>query len=461
MKLNTRLTYQELQILVSELKPIVINSFLKNIYHYNGLWLFKFSTISLVYEPITSIWIGEFTERETEIHSVCRKLRLSIGDRKVLDLFILKEDRTIVFKFRDYNLILENYAKGNVILTDLSLNIIVLTRIYGNISHNKSYVELIQNDTEIKLDYSILEESKKLYSQKMVKVQNIIEKKKKEKKTQIDHIKYQIQEFEKKIAKLEETIDEISTQETIDYEKLSKIHADRKKIVLKLSKAHTYNITKEKKIEKKQSEYLILNVNKWYQVYHWWETKHGFLVVGGKNAEQNEKLVKSYLNSNDYYFHSDLPGCGSFILFSKKDTTPDIIDLIDTANGVLSLSQQWKNGTGGNVYWVYGHQVSKTPPSGEYITKGSFMINGTRNYIKVDVLMLGYTLTKNNELVLAPYSVINRIAKKAIKLVPQPDTKKGNMKKLTSLIKSTFNIKDIPKEINLFNYPCRCSLNQS
>ncbi len=32
-----------------------------------------------------------------------------------------------------------------------------------------------------------------------------------------------------------------------------------------------------------------------------------------------------------------------------------------------------------------GEQVSKTPPSGEYIKKGSFMVRGKRNYFKAEL----------------------------------------------------------------------------
>jgi hypothetical protein len=136
MKTNTRLSYEELAALVNELRPLLIGSFLKKIYHYNDSWMLKFNNLSLVYEPNTSIWVGEFAEREKDIHSVCQKLRKEIGDRKVMDLFIIKKDRTVVFNFRDFHIGLECYNKGNLILTDNENKIIVLTRIYGDIRHN-------------------------------------------------------------------------------------------------------------------------------------------------------------------------------------------------------------------------------------------------------------------------------------------------------------------------------------
>ena len=434
-----RLSYDELGSLVTHLQPLIIGSFLKNIYHYKGKWLFKFTNVSLIYEPTTSIWVGNFEERETEIHSVCRKLRLTICNLKVKDFFILHKDRTIVFDFYEHYLIIENYAKGNVILTDTSLNVIVLTRIYNDVSHNKKYTaNFIKNEnTEFKKNLTI-ETSQSMY-------ENKIKSKKKKEKEKIDPIKFQINELENKLNDIINKID----KET-DFKLLEELHTNRKKILYKLDRAKNLKTIKK---ETKKINYITLNNKKWYHSYYWWITKNGFLVVGGKNADQSEKLVKSYMADTDYYFHSDSVGSGSFILFNKNNNPSDI-DLDDTANGLLSLSQQWKNGVGSSVYWVYGHQVSKTPPTGEYITKGSFIVNGTRNYIKVDTLILGYALTKENELLLAPYRIIQRYNKPFIKILPKTDTKKGNMKKLVTLIKELYKVKELPQNISLFNYPC-------
>ena len=35
-----------------------------------------------------------------------------------------------------------------------------------------------------------------------------------------------------------------------------------------------------------------------------------------------------------------------------------------------------------NVYWVNPDQVSKTPPSGQFLKKGSFMIRGSKNFVR-------------------------------------------------------------------------------
>lgn len=42
-----------------------------------------------------------------------------------------------------------------------------------------------------------------------------------------------------------------------------------------------------------------------------------------------------------------------------------------------------------NAYWVLGEQVSKTAPTGEYLTTGSFMIRGKKNFLPPSHLILG------------------------------------------------------------------------
>lgn len=42
-----------------------------------------------------------------------------------------------------------------------------------------------------------------------------------------------------------------------------------------------------------------------------------------------------------------------------------------------------------STYWVYSHQVSKTAPTGEYLSVGSFMIRGKKNFLPPSHLILG------------------------------------------------------------------------
>lgn len=43
-----------------------------------------------------------------------------------------------------------------------------------------------------------------------------------------------------------------------------------------------------------------------------------------------------------------------------------------------------------SAWWVYPHQVSKTAPTGEYLTVGSFMIRGKKNFLPPHPLIMGF-----------------------------------------------------------------------
>jgi len=54
------------------------------------------------------------------------------------------------------------------------------------------------------------------------------------------------------------------------------------------------------------------------------------------------------------------------------------------------MSKAWKNKIVTSAWWVYDHQVSKTAPTGEYLTTGSFMIRGKKNFLPPSSLVMGF-----------------------------------------------------------------------
>ena len=75
MKINNRISTEELEQLVFELNLKLSNQYLQNIYHCEGKWLFRFrGDVHLVYDK-NCLWVGSFPEREKKIHFVCTKLR--------------------------------------------------------------------------------------------------------------------------------------------------------------------------------------------------------------------------------------------------------------------------------------------------------------------------------------------------------------------------------------------------
>lgn len=55
-------------------------------------------------------------------------------------------------------------------------------------------------------------------------------------------------------------------------------------------------------------------------------------------------------------------------------------------------SQAWNSKIVTSAWWVYPHQVSKTAPTGEYLTVGSFMIRGKKNFLPPHPLVMGFAL---------------------------------------------------------------------
>ncbi len=121
---------------------------------------------------------------------------------------------------------------------------------------------------------------------------------------------------------------------------------------------------------------------KWYEKLRWFLTSDGLMVIGGRDATTNEMVVKKHMENRDIYFHSDIHGAASIILKAGKDEIPES-SINQAAAFAACFSSAWAKGLGSaDVYWVHPEQVSKTPQSGEFVTKGAFIIRGSRNYIR-------------------------------------------------------------------------------
>ena len=121
---------------------------------------------------------------------------------------------------------------------------------------------------------------------------------------------------------------------------------------------------------------------KWYEKLRWFLSSDGVLVIGGRDANTNEDIVKKYLDPKDIYLHADIHGATSTAIKLNGAEVNDNI-LKESGEFAASFSSAWSLGfTSQDVFWVHPDQVSKTPESGEFLPKGSFVIRGHRNYIR-------------------------------------------------------------------------------
>ena len=96
MRINGKVSYFELEQLIFIFKNSLVNSYLKKIYHYNKLFMFKFNHISFVYDR-NYLWTGGFSEREDgrKLHSLSTKLRKEICDKRLLSIDIFDNNDNI------------------------------------------------------------------------------------------------------------------------------------------------------------------------------------------------------------------------------------------------------------------------------------------------------------------------------------------------------------------------------
>jgi predicted ribosome quality control (RQC) complex YloA/Tae2 family protein len=161
----------------------------------------------------------------------------------------------------------------------------------------------------------------------------------------------------------------------------------------------------EKKLEKFQSKtesekdlILVTEIRKknWYERYRWFFTSDGFLVIGGRDAASNSAVVRKHLVKNDKIFHGDIFGSPFFILKDAQNA-PDT-SMNEVAQATVCFSRAWREGMYGvSAYWVNPEQVKKSAPSGEFLPKGSFTIEGQRNFIKSENLKLSVGIIPQEE----------------------------------------------------------------
>jgi predicted ribosome quality control (RQC) complex YloA/Tae2 family protein len=161
---------------------------------------------------------------------------------------------------------------------------------------------------------------------------------------------------------------------------------------------------------------------KWYERYRWFISSDDFLVIGGRDVRTNEMLVKKKMEPSDIFVHADVHGAPVVIVKSEGREVPEST-IREACLFSVSYSRLWKAGVGaGDAYWTKGEQVSLTPPSGEYLQKGSFMVRGQRNYVKGMALRISVGILIDSDgyviPVAGPSPSVAKRSKIIIELVP-------------------------------------------
>lgn len=127
----------------------------------------------------------------------------------------------------------------------------------------------------------------------------------------------------------------------------------------------------------------------WFEKFYWFISTENYLVIGGRDQQQNEQIVKRYMRATDIYVHAEIQGASSVVIRNPSGATVPPKTLLEAGTMAISYSVAWDAKVVTNAYWVRSHQVSKTAPTGEYLGTGSFMIRGKKNFLPPCHLILG------------------------------------------------------------------------
>jgi predicted ribosome quality control (RQC) complex YloA/Tae2 family protein len=165
----------------------------------------------------------------------------------------------------------------------------------------------------------------------------------------------------------------------------------------------------------------------WYHRFRWFITSDGIVVLGGRDASQNEELVRKYLGGGDLFVHADVHGASVVIVKGKTGHMEEV------AQFAASYSGAWRSGYfSADVYSALPSQVSKTPESGEFVARGSFIVRGERAWYRHVPLAVGIGL------MLEPHAAV---------IGGPPSAVKAKCRVYTELRPGQFEPNDVAKKV--------------
>ncbi|MDI6917869.1 MAG: ribosome rescue protein RqcH, partial [Thermoplasmatales archaeon] len=301
----------------------------------------------------------EITAEEKKSSEYSEMMEKYERQRRQQENALKKFEREITESKRKADLIYENYTLVDKILQVVKKQDVEFFKEIVEENRNEGWVELLLGETRVKLDIrkNISENAGYYYT---------LSKKAKEKMFGVKNA-------------LDTTMEKMKNLEKKSY---------------------------EKKEERKTKFF-------WFEKYRWFMSSNNVLVIGGRDAKSNERIVKKYLKEKDRYAHADVHGAPSIIVKGADEAT-----LKEACVFSLIFSKAWNMKIGsGDAYWVLPEQVSKTPGAGEFIPKGAFIIRGKKNYfrgIKIRAAIGEIEIENKKKLMCGPVSAVKKHSKKYV-----------------------------------------------
>ncbi len=164
---------------------------------------------------------------------------------------------------------------------------------------------------------------------------------------------------------------------------------------------------------------------KWFERFRWFFSSDDMLVIGGRDVKTNQEVVEKHMEAGDRYLHADIVGAPHVVIKAAGKEVSETT-LREAAEFAAMHSRAWREGLGElDVYWVMPEQVSKRAPPGTYLPKGSYIIRGKRNFLKVPTeAAVGAVMINDEPLITCgPLSAVEKHSRVVVEVVP------GKMKK--------------------------------
>lgn len=188
-----------------------------------------------------------------------------------------------------------------------------------------------------------------------------------------------------------------------------------------------------------------------YQKYRWFFTSSSKLVVGGKNAEQNEQIIKNFVKPTSIVMHTKEPGSSFVVLQSNASAK----DLEEASIFCACFSQQWKKVRRSKMKKRKGKKTKKVEVhvfKGSQTYKDKKMKKGTFGVLgkvgKREVPLSLFLTKQKRKLRAVPFSAVfsKRKTGKIIEIFPGNISKEKTADKIFEILKNR-KIKTTKQEI--------------
>ena len=184
----------------------------------------------------------------------------------------------------------------------------------------------------------------------------------------------------------------------------------------------------------------------WYEKFHWAMSSSGLLMIGGRDAQQNELLNSKHFGDSDLFLHASIFGASVTVL--KDGAQANRVIREEAAQFAASYSSAWKDMLHSvDVYAMRRDQVSKSTGKGS-IGTGSFLLSGERDWYRNTRLALAF-FVKDSRLNAVPQLTFDRLEERqrAHALVTQGKDKKSDAAKKIAAALDFYDINTIMQQL--------------